>query len=249
MVAFSRQMHRYSPWESNPRARRRQGLSLLRLPFRQRSKGWWYETDSNRRRAAFQTAALPTELPHHRAPGRIRTSDQLVRSQPLCPLSYKGKGSHRAPLAFAAGGARVRGGTRIRTGIACLLGRSVGRCHYSPERPRAVGEPGNIARRRGFEPRPSVLETVVLPLTPPPLGRPDGPRESGWRDSNPRDFRLPRPVTSQHLLTLMTRRAREGTLPLPRRLACVEMPLGTMRWRADLVAGTFAGSVPGPACT
>ena len=44
----------------------------------------WCRTGSNRRRAALQTAALPTELPHRmRAPGRIRTSDLLGRSQLL----------------------------------------------------------------------------------------------------------------------------------------------------------------------
>ena len=134
---------------------------------RTRSKEQWCETESNRRRAALQTAALPTELPHRSDVRRSRTRSNLKGcrepSGGFEPPTTWFEARHSDPLSYE--GEALRGGTRSRTGISCVQSRRVRRCHHSPE---ARSETG-FARRRGFEPRPSVLETDVLPLTPSPL--------------------------------------------------------------------------------
>ena len=61
----------YSPWESNPQARRRQGLSLLRLPFSPEEQG----------RPEGRSCGV----------GRNRTADALRFRQPLFRLSYRTK--------------------------------------------------------------------------------------------------------------------------------------------------------------
>ena len=52
---------------------------------------WCLGTESNRRHAGLQPAALPTELPRHGDPGRIRTPNLLVRSQMLCPVELRSR--------------------------------------------------------------------------------------------------------------------------------------------------------------
>ena len=75
-----------------------QGLSLLRFPSFARGASEWCETDSNRRRAALQTAALPTELPHHatrtgcREPsGGFEPPTTWFEARHSDPLSYEGE--------------------------------------------------------------------------------------------------------------------------------------------------------------
>lgn len=98
------------------------------------------------------------------------------------------------------------------------------------------------AARGGFEPPPTVGNNHPLCQLSYPARI-----ESGRRDSNPRDGRLPKPVTNQHVLALREAMPR-APVNDPRHhldLRCLLVE----RCEADLIAGTFARSVPEPACT